>query len=235
MTTHTPTAIRATRLTAATAACIAVLGAALAAFAAPSFAAEAAAPVKGSPEAGAAKAATCLACHGANGNSVNPEWPVIAGQNANYVAEQITLIRDGKRPNVLMQPMVKDLGNQDIADLAAYFATQTPVGHEADAATWQAGEKLYRGGDSARGIPACMACHGPIGRGNPAAGYPALRAQYGVYTVKQLTDYSSEARYTKDAKGHLQAGPNAQIMLTVAARLSANDRRNLASYIQGMR
>jgi cytochrome c553 len=235
MTTHTPTTIRATRPTAAIAACMTALGAALAAFAAPSFAAEAVAPVKGSPEAGAAKAATCLACHGANGNSVNPEWPVIAGQNANYVAEQITLIRDGKRPNVLMQPMVKDLARQDIADLAAYFATQTPVGHEADTATWQAGEKLYRGGDTARGIPACMACHGPIGRGNPAAGYPALRAQYGVYTVKQLTDYASEARYSKDAKGHPQAGPNAQIMLTVAARLNADDRRNLASYIQGMR
>jgi cytochrome c553 len=231
MTTHTPTAIRTTRLTAVLAATLT----ALASLAAPSFAAETAAPVKGSAEAGAAKAATCLACHGTNGNSVNPEWPVIAGQNANYLAEQITLIRDGKRVNALMQPMVKGLATQDIADLAAYFSAQTPVGHEADAATWQAGEKLYRGGDTARGIPACMACHGPIGRGNPAAGYPALRAQYGVYTVKQLTDYASDARYTKDAKGHVQAGPNSQMMLTVAARLSADDRRNLASYIQGMR
>ena len=231
MTTHLPTAIRATTLTAVFAATLT----ALASFAAPSHAAEAAAAIKGSAEAGAAKAATCLACHGANGNSVNPEWPVIAGQNANYVAEQVTLIRDGKRPNALMQPLVASLSNQDIADVAAYFSIQTPIGHEADAATWQAGEKLYRGGDTTRGIPACMACHGPVGRGNPAAGFPALRAQYGVYTVKQLGDYASQARYTKDAKGAVQAGPNSQMMLTVAARLSADDRRNLASYIQGMR
>lgn len=231
MTTHTPTANRATMLTAVIAASLT----ALASFAAPSFAAEATAAVKGNAEAGAAKAATCLACHGANGNSVNPEWPVIAGQNANYLAEQITLIRDGKRPNLLMQPIAATMSNQDIADVSAYFATQTPAGHEADAATWQAGEKLYRGGDATRGIPACMACHGPVGRGNPAAGYPALRAQYGVYTVKQLGDYASSARYTKDAKGLVQAGPNAQMMLTVAARLSTDDRRNLASYIQGMR
>ena len=229
-----PPANRAARLTAVIAASLA----ALAAFAQPALSAEAAAavaPAAGSAEAGAAKGATCLACHGANGNSVNPEWPVIAGQNANYLAEQISLIRDGKRPNALMAPMVKDLSNQDVLDLAAYFAAQTPVGHEADPSFWKAGEKLFRGGDAARGIPACMACHGPVGRGNPAAGYPAVRAQHAVYTVKQLTDYASEARYTKDAKGVAQAGPNAPMMLTIAARLTAEDRRNLASYIQGMR
>jgi cytochrome c553 len=229
-----PPANRAARLTAVIAASLA----ALAAFAQPALSTEAAAavaPATGSAEAGAAKGATCLACHGTNGNSVNPEWPVIAGQNANYLAEQISLIRDGKRPNLLMAPMVKDLSNQDVLDLAAYFAAQTPVGHEADPSFWKAGEKLFRGGDVARGIPACMACHGPVGRGNPAAGYPAVRAQHAVYTVKQLTDYASEARYTKDAKGVAQAGPNAPMMLTIAGRLTAEDRRNLASYIQGMR
>jgi cytochrome c553 len=234
MTTYTPTANSAANLTAL----IAAAFAALALLAPPARAAEAApaaAATAGSAEAGAAKGATCLACHGLNGNSVNPEWPVIAGQNANYLAEQITLIRDGKRPNLLMSPLVKDLSNQDILDLAAYFSGQTPVGHEADPSYWKAGEKLYRGGDTARGIPACMACHGPVGRGNPAAGYPALRAQYAVYSVKQLTDYAGEARYTKDEKGRVQAGPNSQMMLTIAARLSAEDRRNLASYIQGMR
>ena len=231
MTTHTPTATRAARLTAVLAATLTgLLG-----YTSTAFAAEATAAIKGTAEAGAAKAATCLACHGPNGNSVNPEWPVIAGQNANYLAEQIALIRDGKRMNALMQPMVKGLSDQDVADLSAYFASQTPVGHEADVATWQAGEKLFRGGDTARGIPACMACHGPVGRGNPAAGYPALRAQYGVYTVKQLGYYATQVRYTKDAKGNVQAGPNSQMMLTIAARLSADDRRNLASYIQGMR
>jgi cytochrome c553 len=134
-----------------------------------------------------------------------------------------------------MQPMVAALTNQDIADLAAYYSEQTPAGNEADPSYWKAGEKLFRGGDTKRGIPACLACHGPVGRGNPAAGYPALHTQHSVYTVKQLNDYAAEARYEKDAKGHPQGGPNSVMMNTIAARLTAEDRRNLASYIQGMR
>jgi cytochrome c553 len=191
--------------------------------------------IKGDPVAGATKAATCVACHGLNGNSVNPEWPVIAGQNAAYSRDQITRIRDGKRPSPLMQPMVKDLSDQDIADLAAFFSTQTPAGLEADPSYWQAGEKLYRTGDAARGIPACTACHGPVGRGIPAAGYPALQAQYAVYTVKQLNDYAGGVRYNKDSAGRAQAGPNATMMQTISARLTPEDRRDLASYIQGIR
>jgi cytochrome c553 len=191
--------------------------------------------VKADAAAGASKAATCTACHGLNGNSVNPEWPVIAGQNATYVREQVLYIKTGKRPNPLMLPMVQNLTEQDIADLAAYYSTQTPTGHEADPSYWQAGEKLYRGGDARRDIPACMACHGPVGRGNPAAGYPALQAQHSVYTVKQLNDYAGDVRYAKDDKGRSQASANAHIMITIASRLTAEDRRNLASYIQGIR
>lgn len=199
------------------------------------LASSAVANAAGTVEAGATKNGTCIACHGPNGNSVNPEWPSIAGQSANYVSEQIALIRDGKRPNPLMYPMVKDLTDQDIQDLGAYYAAQTPTGLEADPSYWKAGEKLYRGGDATRSIPACMACHGPVGRGNPAAAYPALRAQHAVYTNKQLNDYAAATRYAKDDKGNVQAGPNVAIMATVAARLTPEDRRNLASYIQGMR
>jgi cytochrome c553 len=197
---------------------------------APAYAAE-----MGDAAAGATKAATCTACHGLNGNSANPEWPVLAGQNAHYARDQIARIRDGRRPNVLMQPMVKDLTEQDIADLAAFYATQTPSGNEADPSYWKAGQKLYRGGDAARGIPACAACHGPVGRGNPAAGYPALQAQFAVYTVKQLDGYATDTRYAKDANGKSQASTNAHVMNVIAARLTAEERRNLASYIQGMR
>jgi len=189
----------------------------------------------GDATAGSTKSATCTACHGLNGNSVNPEWPVLAGQNANYVREQVVSIKTGKRPNPLMLPMVQDLTDQDINDLAAFYSTQTPTGNEADPSYWKAGEQLYRGGDAARGIPACMACHGPIGRGIPAAGFPALQAQHAVYTIKQLNDYAAQTRYTKDASGKPQSGPNAQIMNTIAARLSAEDRRNVASYLQGIR
>lgn len=194
------------------------------------------APSHADAEAGSAKAATCVACHGLNGNSTDATLgPVIAGQNAAYAREQITRIRDGKRVAPLMQPMVKDLTDQDIADLAAFFSTQTPAGLEADPSYWEAGQALYRNGDAARGIPACSACHGPVGRGIPAAGYPALQAQHSVYTLKQLDDYAGEARYAKDADGRLQDTPNAVMMRTIAKRLTPEDRRNLASYVQGIR
>jgi cytochrome c553 len=195
----------------------------------------AAEPIKGDAAAGSGKAAVCTACHGLNGNSTNPEWPVIAGQNAVYTHDQVVRIKSGARTAPLMQPMVQTLTEQDIADLAAFYASQTPTGNEADPSYWKAGQKLYRNGDAARGIPACSSCHGPVGRGNPAAGYPALQAQHAVYTIKQLDGYVAGTRYTKDAAGKLQAGPNATIMSTVAARLTAEDRRNLASYIQGLR
>ncbi len=211
------------------------LGAALAAACLSLAATAAQAQIAGDAAAGAGKAATCTACHGLNGNSVNPEWPVLAGQNAAYLTDQITRFRASHRINVLMLPMVQDLTDQDIADLAAYFATQTPTGNEADPSYWKAGETLYRGGDLARGIPACLACHGPVGRGNPAAGYPALQAQHAVYTIKQLNDYAADTRYVKDDAGRPQSGPNAAMMHTISLRLTPEDRRNLASYIQGMR
>jgi cytochrome c553 len=194
-----------------------------------------AAETHGDATAGSAKAAVCVACHGLNGNSANPEWPVIAGQNAAYMRDQINRIKTGKRVAPLMMPIVKDLTEQDIADLAAFFSTQTPTGHEADPSYWKAGQKLYRGGDASRGIPACASCHGPVGRGVPAAGFPALQAQYAVYTMKQLDGYATDARYTRDAAGKSQASANAPIMATIAARLTPEDRRNLASYIQGLR
>ncbi|MFT3906527.1 MAG: c-type cytochrome [Steroidobacteraceae bacterium] len=196
-----------------------------------------AASAKGTADAGATKTATCLACHGANGNSSNPEWPNLAGQNASYILDQLKHWHANTRvdSSSLMPPMAAALSEQDMEDLAAYYSQQTPSGLEADPSYWEAGQQLYRGGDKSRNIPACMACHGPVGRGNPAAGYPALRAQHSVYTVKQLTNYASEARYTRDSKGVSNGGAKGEIMHTIAGRLSQEDIRNLASYLQGMR
>lgn len=190
--------------------------------------------LEGSAEEGAAKAATCVACHGVNGNSTNPEWPSLAGQSAVYTAEQLRLFRSGARDDPVMRPMAVGLTDDDITDLAVYYAAQTPAGLEADPSYWQAGEALYRAGDRERNIPACIACHGPVGRGNPAAGYPALRAQHAVYTVKQLNEYAGGARY-QGASDAATASRNAAMMVAVAQRLSAEDIRNVASYIQGMR
>jgi cytochrome c553 len=179
----------------------------------------------GNPEAGATKSTVCAACHGGNGNSTNPDYPSLAGLGADYIAEQLKNFKEGKRANPIMMPMTTSLTPDDMADIGAYFNTLTNTGLEADPSYWQAGEKLYRGGDAGRQIPACMACHGPTGRGNDPAKFPALRGQHSAYVVKQLTDYASGARTT---------GPNG-VMQTIAKRLSPDDIRNLASYIQGIR
>jgi cytochrome c553 len=179
----------------------------------------------GNVENGATKAVICRACHGASGNSTNPEWPSLAGLGADYIAEQLKNFKDGKRTNAVMAPNAASLSADDMADLGAYFDSLPNTGLEADPSYWQAGEKLYRGGDPARAIPACMACHGPTARGNEPAKFPALRGQQSVYITKQLNDYASGARTT---------GPNG-IMETIAKRLSPDDIRNLASYVQGVR
>jgi cytochrome c553 len=196
----------------------------------------------GSVEAGAARASMCLACHGPNGNSTVPEYPSLAGQDAAYIEHQLHLLHDGARtgkpgdPGAMMMPgMASILSDQDIEDVAAYYSQQAPNGLEADPSYWQSGRRLYRSGDRARGIPACAACHGPLGHGNPAAGYPALRAQHAAYLIKQLSAYSADVRYAKNEKGASRGGDNAVIMHTIASRLTDTDMRDLASYIQGMR
>jgi cytochrome c553 len=210
--------------------------------AAPDAAASASAPAApgpvdpfehGSIQNGSGKSAVCSSCHGPNGNSANPEWPRLAGQSAVYIAEQLRLFKSGVRNNPIMKPLAGTLSDQDIADVAVYYQAQTVSGLEADPSYWKAGSDLYRRGDKARNIPACIACHGPAGRGNLAAGYPALRAQESVYVVKQLSDYASGARYT--GTNVASADPNSVMMLTIAKRLTADDIRNLASYVQGMR
>jgi cytochrome c553 len=188
----------------------------------------------GSAQSGAAKAATCGACHGPNGNSVNPQWPRLAGQNAVYIDEQLHLFKAGVRNNAVMMPMSATLSDKDIDDLSVYYESQTPVGLEADPSYWQAGETLYRYGDPARDIPACIACHSPLGKGNLASGYPALRAQYAEYVIKQLQDFASGARYAGAAPGKPESR-NAVMMTTIAKLLTPVDMRNLASYVQGMR
>jgi cytochrome c553 len=189
--------------------------------------------VHGKAAAGATKSAACAACHGPNGNSANPDWPRLAGQSAVYIVEQLRLFRSGVRNNPVMKPLASTLSDQDIDDLAVYYESQTPTGLEADPSFWQAGEALYLRGDRSHEVPACVACHGPAGRGNLAAGYPALRAQQSVYVMKQLNDYASGARYSG---AHPEtASRNGVMMFTIAKRLSAQQIRDVASYVQGMR
>ena len=183
--------------------------------------------VDGDADAGKAKAITCTACHGPEGNSQNPLWPNIAGQNAKYLADQLKAFKDGTRKDPLMTGQAMLLSEEDMADLAVYFEGLPGAAQAvANADLIDRGEALYRGGDLEDKSAACLACHGPTGRGNPAAAYPALQGQHAVYTAKQLRDYKAGAR-TSDGKTNQ--------MRDIAARLDDEDIEALASYVQGLR
>ena len=153
------------------------------------------------PAAGEAKAALCVACHGPAGNSVNPEWPKLAGQHAGYTAKQIREFKAGvTRSNALMAPMIAGLSNQDIEDIAAYYADQSSTGGFASEELHALGERIYRGGNMESGVPACIACHGPKGAGNGPAGFPLLAGQHATYTAKQIEDWRAGSR-TNDPYG----------------------------------
>jgi cytochrome c553 len=180
----------------------------------------------GSQEAGQTKAVTCAACHGPDGNSQNPEWPTLAGQNKKYLIKSLQAYKNGSRSNVLMTGQAAALNDQDIEDLAAYFASQTAIKRTADPALVPRGERLYRGGNMDRGVSACIACHGPTGRGNPAAGYPSLAGQHAVYTAAQLHAYAAQDRKSDVAQN--------QMMRNIAVLLTDDDITAVASYIQGL-
>lgn len=174
---------------------------------------------------GRAKAQPCGACHGPDGNStINPEWPNLSGQHANYIVQQLQAFKSGARKNPNMTAMAAPLSDQDMTDLGAYFSKQALKIESVDAATISEGQALYRGGNKETGVPACMACHGPDGAGNPAAAYPALRGQHAPYTVLQLKAYRSRER-TSDPK---------EIMRTIAAKLTDQEIENVAKYISGL-
>lgn len=182
---------------------------------------------KGDAAAGQAKSAICAACHGVDGNSMVPNWPKLAGQHEDYLVRQITLIKSGARMVPEMAGITPGLSEQDILDLSAYFAAQETNGGVADEALVEPGELIYRAGNAESGVPACMACHGPAGEGNPLAGYPMLAGQHAVYTAKMLTQYRAGENWgEKDAPSHVMNG--------VAAELTDEEIQAVASYIQGL-
>ena len=184
-----------------------------------------AAAAAGNPEAGQQKAAPCAACHGLDGNSTNPQWPKLAGQNPEYIGSQLQAFKDGNRQNPVMAPMAMGLSEEDMADLAAYFAKQRPQIGGADPTLAEAGGKLFRGGNKESGVSACMACHGPRGSGNGPAGYPKLAGQHAQYTKMQLEAYR---------RGERGSTPTGQIMQSVAKRMSNQEIEAVSSYIEGL-
>lgn len=183
--------------------------------------------VEGSAEDGKAKSITCSACHGADGNSANPLWPNLAGQNANYLVAQLKAFKDGTRSDPLMSAQAMMLSDEDMNNIAVYYESMPAAANAvADTSSLAKAQALYRGGDEERKIAACMSCHGPTGRGNPAATYPSLHGQHATYTAKQLNDYASGAR-TSDGK--------TREMRDIAERLTKDDIEAIASYIQGLK
>jgi cytochrome c553 len=181
---------------------------------------------EGSVDAGRAKSATCAACHGVDGNSVTPDWPMLAGQHASYIVRQLQAFKNGERTDVTMKPFADILSEQDMLDVAAYFAAQTPTPKGADPALVSLGQQIYRGGVPARGIAACIACHGPDGSGNPLAAYPRVSSQHAAYVTKQLNAYRAGNR-TSDVDFD-------QMMRNVARTLVDDEIRALSSYVQGL-
>lgn len=175
-------------------------------------------------QGGREKAAVCAACHGADGNSANAEWPKLAAQNASYIRAQLAAFKSGSRQNALMSPMATGLSAEDMSLLGDFFSSQKIQPGTAKKELLGAGQKIYRGGNAATGVPACMACHGPRGSGNPAAAYPALQGQHAVYTANQLKAYKNGER-TTDANS---------IMRTIAGRMSGAEIEAVASYLEGL-
>jgi cytochrome c553 len=181
----------------------------------------------GDADAGQGKAAICAACHGVDGNSIVPNWPKLAGQHSAYLERQLGLIKGGSRQVPEMTGIVISLSDQDIADVAAYFSSQTIAVGLADQALLASGEMLFRAGNAEKDIPACMSCHGPVGEGNPLSGYPSLAGQHSVYSEKMLKGFRSGTMWGED-------DANSKIMTDVTNRLTDAEIAAVSSYIQGL-
>ncbi len=180
---------------------------------------------QGDVQAGQAASAVCAACHGANGVSSNPEWPSLAGLGETYIFRQLQAFKSGERKDPLMSPQAQALNEQQMQDLAAYYASlgqMQPAGASEELV--ELGEQIYFGGLPEKGVPACAACHGPVGAGNPAAAYPAIGGQQPVYLVKQLTAYRLGERATD---------PNS-MMRDIAGKLSDEEIQAVSSYAAGL-
>jgi len=184
---------------------------------------------QGNPEAGKAQSVACAACHGQDGwKGLDPTYPNLAGQNEKYLYDQLKQIQSNERQIALMAGQLMGKSDQDLWDLAAYYASLPrqvdPV--EAPAETLALGEQIYRGGILDKGVAACIACHGPNGEGNAQAGFPRVGGQRIEYTRNQLTAYREQERGTADGFSGMMWG--------VAGGLTDGEIDALAQYLKGL-
>lgn len=195
----------------------------------------------GDAKAGQTKAGTCAACHGLDGNPADPLYPRLAGMPERYTAQQLAQFKNGERTSgmaALMVPFASMLSAQDMRDVGAWYASQAAGAGVADDTViasgpnqgmkfYQVGERLFRGGDAARGIPACMACHGPSGAGNPGPAYPSVNGQHSAYVARRLEEYRTGTTGAKDAASF-------NLMASVSKSLTDEEIQSLGSYVQGL-
>ncbi len=190
---------------------------------------------QGNADAGETKVAVCGGCHGADGNSLVPNFPKLAGLGEKYLIKQMDDIKSGKRPVPEMTGQLDNLSDQDIADIAAYYAAKSiqlsgskeaqvllNSGEQGDSLT--IGEAIYRYGNKASGVPACSGCHSPTGQGNAPAGYPRLGGQFPEYVAKQLQAFRAGERTNDDSS----------VMRQVAQRMSDAEVQAVSNYIAGL-
>jgi cytochrome c553 len=178
----------------------------------------------GNEQSGQEKATLCAACHGPTGVSVNPAWPNLAGQHTTYLIKQLHDLKEGKlRHSPIMAPFVAALTDDDMASLALFYSKQSTPKHHADKENTR-GAQLYRAGDMKKHIAACIACHGPRGRGNDLAGFPILSGQQVDYSIQQLQAFQEKSR-----RNDLNS-----MMRMISARMSDDDMKAVSRYASSL-
>ena len=188
----------------------------------------------GDAEAGQAKTATCMGCHGLAGNSTIPNFPKLAGQGETYILKQLQYFKSGERENAMMAGVASMLSDQDMEDIAAYYSIQTISENSAKGSEEmiELGRKIYVGGKMDTQTTACIACHGAKGKGIPTAGFPAVAAQHADYTASQLKafrQYSINVQTGSKGVERVNA-----MMNNVAMGLTNEEIDALSQYIAGL-
>ncbi|SIQ90650.1 c-type cytochrome [Marinobacterium stanieri] len=178
----------------------------------------------GDAAAGQAKTAVCAACHSADGNSVVGNFPKLAGQGEKYLLKQLNDIKSGARMVPEMTGMLTNLSDQDLADIAAYFASKNMQLGQAAEDQIELGQKIWRAGVAEKGVAACTACHGPSGAGIDTAAYPKLGGQHAQYIETSLQKFASGDR----------ANDPSSMMRDIASKMSAEEMKAVSQYVQGL-
>jgi len=174
---------------------------------------------------GKALTAICGACHGADGNSVNPLWPKLAGQGEAYLTKQLMDFRSGARVDPSMTAMAKAIASDDdVPHIAAYFASQKQTSGVADDKLARAGGDIFKGGKVSANVTACSACHGVTGKGLEKAKFPKISGQHSQYVLNQLKAFKSGTRSNDKEK----------MMQSIAARMTEADMKAVSEFIEGL-